>query len=517
MSANNLHATGHRGASRRSAVLPRSEAIIGLVVGGIVFVVYLSTLAPGLTWANRGADGGDLISAAATLGIAHPSGYPTYLLLARLFLALPAGSPAFRTNLLSATCAALASVVVVRLVSRSYAGPRRYAQAGGLVAGLAFGLSPVLWSQAVITEVYTLHALFTALILYTLPMGGLVATHAAGRRNYLAGLLFGVALGNHLTTVLLMPPWLLLAVRPEAGGRWQVRALAERLAGLVTGLLVYVYLPLRASAHPPVNWGNPVDLAGFWWVVSGVPYRALVFGLPSGYVLNRIQGWAGLILAQFGLLGMGVAFYGLFFGRANSSRLKAVTVWSAAVFSIFAIGYNTVDSYAYLLPAFLAMAVWLGLGLATALAGLQGFRARGPGRLILASGLVLALAFNAVVQTPGVDASQATAAETFGRAVMAKAPPGGLIFTHGDQDSFAAWYFQIVLRQRPDLAIVVEPLLAFDWYRENLAATYPGLAMPAIPAQPAASWRQALSQANRRPVCDTSPDAAEVLTCQPFP
>jgi hypothetical protein len=482
------------------------------VVGASVFVVYLSTLAPGLSWANRGADGGDLISAAATLGIAHPSGYPTYLLLARLFLATPVGPPALRTNLLSAICAAFASVVVVRLVSQSYAGPRRFAQAGGLVAGLAFGLSPVLWSQAVITEVYALHSLFAALILYSLPLGGLVAAHAAGHRDYLAGLLFGVALGNHLTTVLLLPPWLLLVA--WSGGRWQVRALGQRLAGLATGLLVYVYLPLRASTHPPINWGNPVDWAGIWWVVSGAPYRALAFGLPPDYVLNRLQGWAGLILTQFGLLGMGVAFYGLFFGQAHSARLKAVTGWSAAVFSIFAIGYNTADSYAYLLPAFLALAVWLGLGLATALAGMQQFRARRAGRLILVSGLVLALTVNAVAQTRGVDASHATAAETFGRTLMAKAPAGGLIFTHADRDSFAAWYFQIVLRQRSDLAIVVEPLLAFDWYRENLAVTYPGLV---IPAQPAAAWRLALSGANRRPVCDTLPDAAEALICQPFP
>ena len=47
--------------------------------------VYLASLAPGLTWANFGADGGDLIAAAATGGVAHPTGYPFYLLLARLF------------------------------------------------------------------------------------------------------------------------------------------------------------------------------------------------------------------------------------------------------------------------------------------------------------------------------------------------------------------------------------------------------------------------------------------------
>ena len=37
-----------------------------LLVGAGALIVYLATLAPGLTWANNGADGGDLITAAVT-------------------------------------------------------------------------------------------------------------------------------------------------------------------------------------------------------------------------------------------------------------------------------------------------------------------------------------------------------------------------------------------------------------------------------------------------------------------
>jgi len=48
----------------------------------IIGTVYGCTLAPGLTWANGGTDGGDLITAAATHRVAHTSGYPLYLLLA---------------------------------------------------------------------------------------------------------------------------------------------------------------------------------------------------------------------------------------------------------------------------------------------------------------------------------------------------------------------------------------------------------------------------------------------------
>ncbi|MGD9101843.1 MAG: DUF2723 domain-containing protein, partial [Anaerolineae bacterium] len=62
-------------------------------------LVYGLTLAPGLTWAHYGADGGDLVTAAHTLGVPHPPGYPTYTLLAWLFTRLSLGNVAWRVNL----------------------------------------------------------------------------------------------------------------------------------------------------------------------------------------------------------------------------------------------------------------------------------------------------------------------------------------------------------------------------------------------------------------------------------
>ena len=68
----------------------------------IVFTLYLATLAPGISWANSGVDGGDYLSALNTGGIPHPTGYPTYLLLAKVIYLVPFGSLAFRGNLFSA-------------------------------------------------------------------------------------------------------------------------------------------------------------------------------------------------------------------------------------------------------------------------------------------------------------------------------------------------------------------------------------------------------------------------------
>ena len=82
-------------------------ALFGLVAT-VAFAVYAITLAPGITWENLGGDGGDLITAAFTWGIPHPSGYPTYLLGLRGFaLVFPFGDEAFRANLFSAVLAGL--------------------------------------------------------------------------------------------------------------------------------------------------------------------------------------------------------------------------------------------------------------------------------------------------------------------------------------------------------------------------------------------------------------------------
>lgn len=85
-----------------------SNYFIGGLTGLISFIVYLLTLAPTVYW----GDSGELITVAYTLGIAHPSGYPTYTLLGHLFTYIPFGSIAWRVNLMSAVFASLAVMLL---------------------------------------------------------------------------------------------------------------------------------------------------------------------------------------------------------------------------------------------------------------------------------------------------------------------------------------------------------------------------------------------------------------------
>ncbi|HPD42144.1 MAG TPA: DUF2723 domain-containing protein, partial [Anaerolineae bacterium] len=81
------------------------------------------TLAPDLTWAHWGADGGDLVVAAVARRLPHPPGFPLYEALARAFVRLPWGPPAWRTNLLSALLAAATAATLAWTLLRRGVDP----------------------------------------------------------------------------------------------------------------------------------------------------------------------------------------------------------------------------------------------------------------------------------------------------------------------------------------------------------------------------------------------------------
>ena len=467
-------------------------------------LAYSLTIAPGLTWANHGDDGGDLITAAATLGVAHPTGYPTYLLLARLFQLLPFGNLAFRTNLLSAASAigaALGVRAIILELSRSQAETFSR-QAAAWLGGTAFGLSELLWSQAVIAEVYALQAFgLTLILLATLRLTRPDSVINAVDR----GLAFaaGLALGNHLTTLLALPPYC-LATRYR-GWRTQRRELTILWLCLAAGVGIYLYLPLRAAAHPPVNWGGAFTLSGFWWIISAEPYRGLAFATPFDEVASRLYAFFTHDLPQqFGWAGI---FLGLSGFRVASRWARAGLPWLALVSLVFALNYKTADYFVYLLPVYLVLAVGIGLSWGA----LLDWASKKPRAIyggVLAAALV-GLAYHAAVTGPAVSAQTNDQAETFLHTVLEQAPPRALIVTQADRDSFALWYGRFALQERADLIIVVERLLPFNWYRDDLQTIYPGLKFPAGSAVTV----EALAEVNQLRLCRTKPDPASPLSC----
>ena len=441
-----------------------------LGAAAVALLIYVATLAPDLTFANYGTDGGDLIAAARTLGIPHPTGYPTYTLLAWLFTQLPVGTIAFRVNLLSAVCAAAAVGLFFRSAQHLFASKRLPLLIPALTS-LTLAFSSLLWSQAVISEVYALLMFFASLLLWLLICW---RDDGADWLLWLAAFALGLGLGNHLTLVFVAPAAFVL-LWPERRRWFRARVLLPAAALFVVGLGVYVYLPLAARQRPPVNWGNPQTWKGFWWVVMAKQYQGFAFGLELAEMAGRIYVWAGLLGDQFGWWGLAIALLGgwRWWQRDRQFALFALT-WMLLV-GAYAFFYDTGDSHIYLLPAVMLLALGWGEGVRLLLSWARSLRPAWQ-RIALVAAILLPLG-SLALHWRAVDPDDDGQRDAFIRQVLQEVEPGGLVVVRADGPTFALWYGLYAEERRPDIALVNGPMLAFIWYRDHVRHLYPQLVL----------------------------------------
>lgn len=175
------------------------------------FLLYLFTLTPSLS----AGDNGELTTAAYFLGVGHAPGYPFYTLMSKLFTYIPFGNIAWRTNLFSGTCGAIAMIffylIMVKVLgqNRIERGFSPVVHIPALLASVAFAISDNMWAQATMAEVYSLNILqIASMLLILVYWFEAVWQHAAddvpyyGNKYLMAfGFLYGVALANHHVTL----------------------------------------------------------------------------------------------------------------------------------------------------------------------------------------------------------------------------------------------------------------------------------------------------------------------------
>jgi hypothetical protein len=209
------------------AGLRARDGLPACFASAIAFAAYLFTLSPTIAF----GDSGELITAAYTLGIPHPPGYPLWVILAKLFSFLPIGNAAYRLNLMSALLDSAAVGILTIVISRTLPKvcariiPREAFESpvAGMITGsasataaLMLAFSPSFWHQSVVAEVYALNNLLVCLILLILVLWA--ENPQKNALLFAAAFLFGVGQANH-QTLLLMGPAIgayVLLVRPRA-------------------------------------------------------------------------------------------------------------------------------------------------------------------------------------------------------------------------------------------------------------------------------------------------------------
>ncbi len=334
-------------------------------------IIYISTLPRTIFF----GDSPEFMAAADTLGVAHPPGYPTYVLSAKLFTFLPVGSVEFRIGLFSAVCASLSLVIFYFLFRRFYAN--RFI---GFAAALTLGFSSMFWSQAIMAKVYIPLTFFLLLIILLL-----VKYWETNKSGYVIAslFLFGLGAGLHQMILLFIPlvPLVLFVQIYKHGEvlkqRFRLTPIILGLVLFLVGLSVYGFVPLRSSTA-----GNFYDFsrvffldspASSWESFSEYVKRTEYADYGGKFVwtdkVNFLSSALYGIWQQYYYLLVLVPF-GLVYLLKQSKKFFAVTLF---VFFLNLLGiillrtspYNTENDFLhsfYYLPASAMVAFWIAYG-----------------------------------------------------------------------------------------------------------------------------------------------------------
>lgn len=421
-----------------------------------IFAIYLFTL--GRTVGR--ADTFEFQVVAPQLGIAHPTGYPLYLLLGKLWTELiPFGAVAWRLNVGTAVYALLALIFLYLAARRLLDQP-----IPALLAALALGVTPTFWSQSVEAEVYTLHALIiSAAFWLMLPLAD-GRQPLSDRRLLALCALLGLGMTNHLTTVFLFPAAALVLLATLWHNRHQspIATLKSQIANLFPLLLAFA-APLTLYAYLPLRWyalhGEAMGMGRFVdWVLGGRFQGALQWRAwlddPARYEIVARLFWQNWGWVNLSLVGVGLIYLAV---RQRRAALLLLLTWLG--FTFYALNYYVPDLDVFLLGAQVVMGLWWAAGAA---ALWQVARRLGRGREtavapLLSTLLCLPLLLLALQTWPQVDRSRDDGLTQWGTAVLRLplAPHSAIL---ADSEKIAPlYYLQQAEGIRPDLTIMVLP------------------------------------------------------------
>ena len=428
----------------------RGATLAGVGVGLFAFVLYLLSLAPTvLYYTVEMKDSAVLPAVAHTLGISHPTGYPTYTILTHLFTYLPIGDVAYRVNFASAVFGALG-------VAALYAVGLRLGRSilAALFGALAFGVSPLFWSQAVIAEVYTLHVLFLSAAILVL-----LVWREKRRDRYLllAAGVIGLAMTHNLTSGLLLPTAaaFVLVVEPRKVLDWKI--ILKGVGVFLVALVPYAYLPIRARMAPAMNARNPSNWERFEDLATGGEFKDKMWVFGPEELPERLEMYLDHLTGQFHSALLVVGIVGFLYLLVRDRAAFVLLALPFGGFLFYALEYDIEDVQYYFIPTYALLAVWASVGLGTLLQGTKKALARRASLRavhapVTVSLSVLALSlplWNLTETYRAVDMSEDREGRRIVELVAREAKPNATVIHHRSP----LQYMQLVEGRREDLQL----------------------------------------------------------------
>jgi len=455
------------------------------------FIIYLFTLAPSVVQ----IDSGELAAVQATLGIAHPTGYPLFTMLGYLFSLIPLPfTKILQLNILAAIyCSTAVGVFTYTIkycldnisafkskISNKKEAAKKGKKKGkyqiekevnkeelseniklitAVFGGLILAFSRTFWFQSTSVEVYSLHLfLITLIILFLLK--AYVNSFEDDKLTHWLMFAFFLALGftNHLTTLMILPATAYLYFsRYKFTTASFVRLGLMILFFIVVLVSVYSYLPLRASQNPIINWGNPIDWERIYRHVTGRQYQVWLFTSFDSAGKQFSFFWSILPFEFF--VGLVLVVVGLFTSLFKSKKLGLFILITFVFTILYSINYDIHDIDSYFLLAFVMLAFFAAFG-ALKILEIKSLP-KNYGLIGLAIVLAIQLFFNFIK----VNQSGVYTFEDYTKAILNTVPENSIIFSYQwDYFISESYYYQFVEDYRRDVTVIDKELLRRSWY-----------------------------------------------------
>jgi len=486
--------TARRYASRGSATL---SAILALVLAIMMRLIYGYRVCPVLAV----GDSGELATASWTNGVAHPPGYPLFVLLGRWFTHMNFHSPssvfeegifdpAFRMNMMSLWLGVATVLVVYFILARALKNPF-----AAFLGAFIFGTGRTFLSQSLIGEVYTLHGLIIALMFYALL---LIDEKPTGVRLCFLALLFGLGLSNHASILLMVIPTFIFVVMAiiVKGVRIRKNLLISMLVFFVIGLLPYLYLPIASSQDPYLDWGNPENPVSFYKVVTRAEFRQIKESIQT---TEGSIGYRGLSKAfgrwqrqSFGRLLIILGYIGMLIALVKGKRFGVLLVLSYFLMTVpYFIYFRKItppDLFyleVYYIPAHLVFAIFIGYFIYAAIDYIP--RVLRKKNIMSFFSFAIFVIFAVIIgifwfgHGSRYTMRDHTVGSRYAHDVLRDLPNDSILVTSGDEP-FLFWYMQQVANYRRDVVVLENNTLMMtrSWYWQSVKREYPDFAVPDV-------------------------------------
>lgn len=470
-----------------------------LITALFVFIVYLFTLAPSVIQ----IDSGELAAVQATLGIAHPTGYPLFTMLGYLFSLIPLPfTKIFQLNILAAIyCSAAVGVLTYTLkycldnlssfkkkssarkesskkekkkskeqsaTEKQIDIPENFKLLTAVFGGLILAFSRTFWFQSTSVEVYSLHLLLITLIILFL-LKAYVNSFENDKLTHWLVFAFFLALGftNHLTTLLILPGTAYLYFsRYKFNSASFKKLLIMILLFSAVIVAVYSYLPIRALQNPVLNWGNPVDWERILRHVTGKQYQVWLFTSFDSAGKQFSFFWSILPFEFF--IGLLLAVVGLFVSIFKSTKLAWFILITFAFTILYSINYDIHDIDSYFLLAFIMLSFFAAFGV------LKIMEMKSLPRNSALIGLTVVIIIQFFFNFIKVNQSGVHTFEDYTKSVLNTVPKNSIIFSYQwDYFISASYYYQFVEDYRKDVTVIDKELLRRSWYYNQISNQHP--------------------------------------------